>query len=148
MHLAEIFQEAELPDGVVNIVTGARETGKALVEHSDVDKIAFTGSTAVGKFLTQAVAGTKKKLTLELGGKAANIIFEDAADRSGRGRNYLRHLFQPGPRLLRRFAVARAGRNFSGGHSQIARPHLDLARGKSARQKHRHRRDQFADAAG
>ena len=79
MHLAEIFQEAELPDGVVNIVTGARETGKALVEHSDIDKIAFTGSTAVGKFLTQAVAGTKKKLTLELGGKAANIIFEDAA---------------------------------------------------------------------
>jgi aldehyde dehydrogenase (NAD+) len=78
MHLAEIFQEAGLPDGVVNIVTGAGETGKALVEHDDVDKIAFTGSTSVGKLLTQAVAGTKKKLTLELGGKAANIIFEDA----------------------------------------------------------------------
>src|SRR5205823_2819498 len=78
MHLAEIFQAAELPDGVVNIVTGAGETGKALVDHSDVDKIAFTGSTSVGKLLTQAVAGTKKKLTLELGGKAANIIFEDA----------------------------------------------------------------------
>ncbi|MEY2506250.1 MAG: aldehyde dehydrogenase [Verrucomicrobiota bacterium] len=78
MHLAEIFQEAELPDGVVNIVTGAGETGKALVEHPDVDKIAFTGSTSVGKILTQAVAGTKKRLTLELGGKAANIIFEDA----------------------------------------------------------------------
>ncbi len=78
MHLAEIFQEAELPDGVVNIVTGAGETGKALVEHPDVDKIAFTGSTSVGKMLTQAVAGTKKKLTLELGGKAANILMEDA----------------------------------------------------------------------
>ena len=78
MHLAEIFQEAELPDGVVNIVTGPGETGQALVDHPDVDKIAFTGSTAVGKLLTQAVAGTKKKLTLELGGKAANIIFEDA----------------------------------------------------------------------
>src|SRR5437764_143894 len=78
MHLAEIFQQAELPDGVVNIVTGAGETGKALVEHSDVDKIAFTGSTSVGELLTQAVAGTKKRLTLELGGKAANIIFEDA----------------------------------------------------------------------
>jgi aldehyde dehydrogenase (NAD+) len=78
MHLAEIFQEAELPDGVVNIVTGAGGTGKAIVEHPDVDKIAFTGSTAVGKILTQAVAGTKKRLTLELGGKAANIIFEDA----------------------------------------------------------------------
>src|SRR2546423_4515070 len=78
MHLAEIFQQAELPDGVVNIVTGAGETGKALVDHSDVDKIAFTGSTSVGKILTRTVAGTKKKLTLELGGKAANIILEDA----------------------------------------------------------------------
>src|SRR3954468_15341978 len=78
MHLAEILQEAGLPDGVVNIVTGAGETGRALVEHPDVDKIAFTGSTSVGKLLTQAVAGTKKRLTLELGGKAANIIFEDA----------------------------------------------------------------------
>ena len=79
LHLAEIFQQAELPDGVVNIVTGAGETGKALVEHDDVNKIAFTGSTVVGKMLTRAVAGTKKRLTLELGGKAANIIFEDAA---------------------------------------------------------------------
>jgi len=78
MHLAEIFQAAELPDGVVNIVTGAGETGKAIVDHPKIDKIAFTGSTSVGKLLTQAVAGTKKKLTLELGGKAANIIFEDA----------------------------------------------------------------------
>jgi aldehyde dehydrogenase (NAD+) len=78
IHLAEILQAAELPDGVVNIVTGAGETGKAIVDHPQVDKIAFTGSTSVGKLLTQAVAGTKKKLTLELGGKAANIIFEDA----------------------------------------------------------------------
>jgi aldehyde dehydrogenase (NAD+) len=78
MHLAEIFQAAELPDGVVNIVTGARATGKALVDHAEVNKIAFTGSTSVGKLLTRAVAGTKKSLTLELGGKAANIIFEDA----------------------------------------------------------------------
>ncbi len=79
MHLAEIFQQAELPDGVVNIVTGAGETGRALVEHGDVNKIAFTGSTDVGKRILQSIAGTKKKLTLELGGKAANIIFEDAA---------------------------------------------------------------------
>jgi len=78
MHLAEIFQAAELPDGVVNIVTGAGATGKALVDHDDVNKIAFTGSTSVGKLLTRAVAGTKKSLTLELGGKAANIIFDDA----------------------------------------------------------------------
>jgi aldehyde dehydrogenase (NAD+) len=78
MHLAEIFQEAELPEGVVNIVTGAGETGRALVEHPKIDKIAFTGSTEVGKRILKTVAGTKKKLTLELGGKAANIIFEDA----------------------------------------------------------------------
>jgi aldehyde dehydrogenase (NAD+) len=78
MRLAQIFQEAELPEGVVNIVTGAGETGAALVNHPDIDKLAFTGSTTVGKRIAQAVAGTKKKLTLELGGKAANILFEDA----------------------------------------------------------------------
>src|SRR5205085_313703 len=78
LHLAEIFQEAGLPDGVVNIVTGAGETGGAIVNHSDIDKIAFTGSTEVGKRIASATAGTKKKLTLELGGKAANIIFDDA----------------------------------------------------------------------
>ncbi|MDW8310743.1 MAG: aldehyde dehydrogenase family protein [Verrucomicrobiales bacterium] len=78
LRLAQICQEAELPDGVVNIVTGAGETGAALVNHPDVDKIAFTGSTEVGKKIARAVAGTKKKLTLELGGKAANILFEDA----------------------------------------------------------------------
>jgi aldehyde dehydrogenase (NAD+) len=78
MHLAEILQAAELPDGVVNIVTGAGETGQAIVNHPKIDKIAFTGSTSVGKLLVKTVAGTKKKLTLELGGKAANIIFEDA----------------------------------------------------------------------
>ncbi|HUZ08216.1 MAG TPA: aldehyde dehydrogenase family protein [Candidatus Paceibacterota bacterium] len=78
MRLAQIFQEAELPDGVVNIVTGAGETGAALVNHPAIDKIAFTGSTEIGKRIAQAVAGTKKQLTLELGGKAANILFEDA----------------------------------------------------------------------
>jgi aldehyde dehydrogenase (NAD+) len=78
MRLAQIFQEAELPEGVVNIVTGAGETGAALVSHPDINKLAFTGSTEVGKRIAQAVAGTKKKLTLELGGKAANILFEDA----------------------------------------------------------------------
>lgn len=79
LKLAEIIQEAGLPDGVVNIITGAGATGSALVNHNDVDKIAFTGSTGVGKIIQNAVAGTNKKVTLELGGKAANIIFEDAA---------------------------------------------------------------------
>jgi aldehyde dehydrogenase (NAD+) len=78
LRLAQIFQEAELPEGVVNIVTGAGETGAALTEHPGIDKLAFTGSTEVGKLIAKSVAGTRKKLTLELGGKAANIIFEDA----------------------------------------------------------------------
>jgi aldehyde dehydrogenase (NAD+) len=76
--LAEIFQQADLPPGVVNIVTGAGGTGATLVAHPGVDKVAFTGSTEVGKQVQQAVAGTHKRLTLELGGKAANIVFDDA----------------------------------------------------------------------
>ena len=83
LQLAKIFQEAELPEGVVNIVTGAAETGSALVNHPDLDKIAFTGSTEVGKTIAKTLAQrtgerSAPKLTLELGGKAANIVFEDA----------------------------------------------------------------------
>jgi aldehyde dehydrogenase (NAD+) len=76
--LAQLIQEVGLPPGVVNIVTGAGETGAALVNHPGVDKIAFTGSTEVGKLIRRSVAGTGKRLTLELGGKAANIVFDDA----------------------------------------------------------------------
>ncbi|MFO0637979.1 MAG: aldehyde dehydrogenase family protein [Polyangiaceae bacterium] len=76
--LAKIIEECELPEGVVNVVTGAGATGAAVVEHAGVDKVAFTGSTAVGKRIQAALAGTKKRLTLELGGKAANIVFADA----------------------------------------------------------------------
>lgn len=75
---AEICQQADLPAGVVNIVTGAGETGRALVEHDGIDKVAFTGSTQVGKAIARSVAGTSKRVTLELGGKAANVIFDDA----------------------------------------------------------------------
>lgn len=77
--LAEIIQESGLPDGVVNIVTGAGETGAALVQHPDVDKVAFTGSTEVGRLIAKSVSASNKKLTLELGGKSAHIIYEDAA---------------------------------------------------------------------
>jgi aldehyde dehydrogenase (NAD+) len=77
--LAEVLQDAELPPGVVNIVTGAGATGAALVSHPGIDKVAFTGSTGVGKRIQAELAGTGKRLTLELGGKAANIVFEDAA---------------------------------------------------------------------
>lgn len=76
--LAKILQEVELPEGVVNIVTGAGETGAALAAHPDVNKVAFTGSTEVGRKIQRALSGTNKRLTLELGGKAANIVFADA----------------------------------------------------------------------
>lgn len=79
LKLAELIQDAGLPPGVVNIITGDGKTGAELVQHKDVDKIAFTGSTAVGKWIQEQVAGTNKKLTLELGGKAAHIILDDAA---------------------------------------------------------------------
>jgi len=75
---AEICQQADLPPGVVNIVTGAGDTGRAVISHPDVDKVAFTGSTEVGRSIARAVAGTDKRLSLELGGKAANIVFDDA----------------------------------------------------------------------
>ena len=75
---ADICRQADLPPGVVNIITGAGATGAALVGHGDVDKVAFTGSTDVGKAIARVVAGTRKKVTLELGGKAANVVFDDA----------------------------------------------------------------------
>ncbi len=79
LKLAEVVRDAELPPGVVNIVTGAGDTGAAVVGHEDVDKVAFTGSTAVGRLIMKSIAGSGKKYTLELGGKAANVIFADAA---------------------------------------------------------------------
>jgi aldehyde dehydrogenase (NAD+) len=79
LKLAELIADADLPPGVVNIVTGAGETGAALVAHPGVDKIAFTGSTEVGRSIMRSLAGSGKKYTLELGGKAANVIFADAA---------------------------------------------------------------------
>jgi aldehyde dehydrogenase (NAD+) len=78
LKLAEVIRDADLPPGVVNILTGGGETGAAIVNHPGIDKIAFTGSTEVGKIIQKAIAATKKRFTLELGGKAANIIFEDA----------------------------------------------------------------------
>jgi aldehyde dehydrogenase (NAD+) len=78
LFFADICRQAQLPPGVVNIVTGAGDTGRYLVEHPDVDKVAFTGSTEVGRQIAESVAGTRKRVTLELGGKAANIVFDDA----------------------------------------------------------------------
>ncbi|HYO10836.1 MAG TPA: aldehyde dehydrogenase family protein [Tepidisphaeraceae bacterium] len=78
LKLAELIQDADLPPGVVNIITGAGDTGAALVNHPGIDKVAFTGSTEVGKLIQKSLAPSRKRFTLELGGKAANIIFEDA----------------------------------------------------------------------
>ena len=120
---AEICQQADLPAGVVNIVTGAGDTGRALVEHPGVDKVAFTGSTEVGRAIARSVAGTRKKLTLELGGKAANIVFDDAPiDQAVEGIvNGIffnqGHVCCAGSRLLvqENVADAGAGRRSSGG---------------------------------
>ncbi|HEX5787503.1 MAG TPA: aldehyde dehydrogenase family protein, partial [Woeseiaceae bacterium] len=79
LKLAELIADADLPPGVVNIVTGAGETGALVVSHPDVDKVAFTGSTQVGRSIMRSLAGSGKKYTLELGGKAANVVFADAA---------------------------------------------------------------------
>jgi len=78
LKLAELIQESGLPDGVVNILTGFGKTGAAIVKHPGISKVAFTGSTEVGRLIQRSIAGTSKKITLELGGKAANIVFEDA----------------------------------------------------------------------
>jgi len=78
LFFADVCRQADLPAGVVNIITGAGDTGRYLVEHPEVDKVAFTGSTEVGRQIARSVAGTGKRLTLELGGKAANIVFDDA----------------------------------------------------------------------
>ncbi|MCA9489615.1 MAG: aldehyde dehydrogenase family protein, partial [Myxococcales bacterium] len=79
MALAEILQECDLPPGVVNIVNGAGATGAAVVAHPGIDKVAFTGSTGVGRLIMKQIAGSKKKSTMELGGKGANVVFADAA---------------------------------------------------------------------
>ncbi len=127
--LADVIREAGLPPGVVNIVTGDGRTGAALVEHEDVDKIAFTGSTEVGKIIQRAVAGTGKRLTLELGGKAPNIVFEDAPiDQAVEG-NRQRDLLQSGTRLLRGIAAVRAGVRARRGRPEAPGPSRNASRG-------------------
>ena len=147
MKLAEIFQQAELPPGVVNFVTGHGAVGETLVNHQGVDKVAFTGSTAIGKRIQKSLAGTNKRLTLELGGKAANIVFEDATiDQAVEGivnGIYFNqgHVCCAGSRLL----VQGIGTRRS--HSKTQAPNEFADRRRSARQKHRCRCDQFCQTA-
>ena len=139
----DVLRQAELPPGVVNIVTGDGSTGAALVD-ADVDKIAFTGSTEVGKAIQRRLAGTGKKLTLELGGKAANIVFDDCAiDQAVEGivnGIYFNqgHVCCAGSRLLR------AGVDLRAGGREAEAAHGDAPRRRPARQEHRRRRDQLA----
>ena len=144
---AEVCQQADLPPGVVNIVTGAGDTGRALVEHPGVDKIAFTGSTEVGKAIARTIAGTRVRATLELGGKAANIVFDDApVDQAVEGIvNGIffnqGHVCCAGSRLL----VQESAHDEVVAQAQAAADHP--ARRRPARQEHRPRRDQLVRPA-
>ncbi|MBK7271472.1 MAG: aldehyde dehydrogenase family protein, partial [Flavobacteriales bacterium] len=100
--LAELIQEAELPDGVVNIITGAGATGAALVNHPGIDKIAFTGSTGVGKLIQKSIAGTGKEGHARTRRQGGQHHLRRRHHRPGRRRHHQRHLVQPGPRVLRR----------------------------------------------
>jgi aldehyde dehydrogenase (NAD+) len=126
---AEICREVGLPKGVVNIVTGDGSTGAALVEHPEVDKIAFTGSTDVGRIIRIATAGTGKKLSLELGGKSPFIVFEDADLDSVVEGCGGRDLVQPGAGLLRRLADPGAGGDRRAADGEAARADGDASRG-------------------
>ena len=143
----DVLRQAELPPGVVNIVTGDGRTGAALVKHPDVDKIAFTGSTEVGKAIQRELAGTGKKLTLELGGKAANIVFDDAAlDQAVEGivnGIYFNqgHVCCAGSRLFVQESI------YEPRVAKLKRRLDDAARRRPARQEHRRRRDQLRGAA-
>ena len=145
---ADVVRQAELPDGVVNIITGPGEIGMELVRHPDVSKVAFTGSTAVGKMIARAVAGSGKKLTLELGGKAANIVFDDAPlDQAIEGIINGIYFNQgevccAGSRLFVQESVHGAAPREAQGAP------LDLARWRSPRQEHRRRCHQLVGAAG
>ena len=144
---AEICIETGLPPGVVNIVTGDGETGAAIVAHAGVDKVAFTGSTEVGRAIRKATAGSGKKLSLELGGKSPFIVFDDADLDSAVEGLVDADLVQSGPGLLRRLAPARLGRRRRTALREIARPHGPSARRRPTRQVDRHRRDRRARPA-
>ncbi len=146
--LAEIFQQAELPPGVVNILTGAGDTGAALVGHPGVDKVAFTGSTEVGKQIQRALAGTGKRLTLELGGKAANIVFDDAPLSQAVEGIVNGIFFNQGHVCCAGFSPARPGADRRGSGRGAAAQARDAAPRGPAGQEHRYRGHQLASAAG
>ena len=144
---AEICVETGLPPGVVNIVTGDGATGAALVAHAGVDKIAFTGSTEVGRAIRKATAGTGKKLSLELGGKSPFIVFEDADLDSAVEGVVDAIWFNQGQVCCAGSRLLVAGRRRRRALRQAARAHGEPASRRSARQVDRRRRDRRAGAA-
>ena len=143
----DVLRQAELPPGVVNIVTGDGRTGAALVEHPDVDKIAFTGSTEVGKAIQRELAGTRQGADARARRQGREHRLRRRAARPGGRGDRQRHLLQPGPRLLRRLAAARAGVDPAAADREAQAPARDAARRRPARQEHRRRRDQLGRAA-
>ena len=144
---ADVCRQAELPPGVVNIVTGDGETGAHSCASDGIDKVAFTGLDRGREAIQRELAGRDNPLTLELGGKAANIVFDDCAARPGRRGDRQRHLLQSGPRLLRGLAAARAGVDPRPARAQAEAADGDAASRRPARQEHRRRRDQLEGAA-
>jgi len=136
---AELCQQAQLPPGVVNIITGDGAVGEAMVTHPGIDKLAFTGSTEVGRLIRRATAGSGKKLSLELRQIAVHRV-RGCRPRCRRRRAGRQHLVQPGPGLLRRFAAAGAGVGGAALSRQSSRAHGPLDRRLAAGQVHRHRR--------
>jgi NAD-dependent aldehyde dehydrogenases len=145
---AELLVEIGLPKGVVNIVHGGGATGALIVRHPDIAKIAFTGSTAVGREIRRATAGSGKKLSLELGGKSPFIVCADADLGCRRGRRGRGRVVQPGRGLLCRLPPDPAGGDCRPLPRQAARPHGAPARGRSARQVDRHGRHRFCRSEG
>ena len=145
--LAEICQEAELPEGVVNIIPGDGSTGAALVRHHGIDKIAFTGSTEVGKDIQAAARGPRHRPHARARRQVGQHRVRRRGDRPGGRGHRQRHLLQPGPRLLRRLAAAAAGERGRGGHREAVAADGAAARRRPARQEHRRRRHQLGRAA-
>ena len=145
--LAEICQEAELPDGVVSILTGDGEAGAALVRAPGIDKIAFTGSTAVGREIQAALAGRAGRADARARRQVGQHRLRGRGARSGGGGDRQRHLLQPGPRLLRGVAAAHPGERARRCDRQAVAADGAAARRRPAGQEHRRRRDQLRRAA-
>ena len=144
---ADICRQAELPPGVVNIVTGDGSTGAHLVKHPGVDKVAFTGSTEVGKAIQRELAGHRRQADARARRQGGEHRLRRLRARPGGRGDRQRHLLQPGPRLLRGLAAARAGVDRRAARREAEAAAAHAAGRRPARQEHRHRRDQLADAA-